>query len=267
MDTPDKLSGAEDSFENNKHNDLDFSPEMDKGFKRSETSKIEKRHKKAKKAVTIASEKEESTIYENIEIVQKNMEDSETKKLEEVLKRHFFFGNLSIEEIDMVIKNMFYAETGKESYVFKQLDSGTCFFVISQGSVDVIIDGQTKKTLNQYDYFGELALMYNAPRSAAIYAKEKCSFWVINKRAFTKVYSEIVTKVSKENQKFLETVDLFSHLTEQQKMNITGHMISQKFVDGEMLVNKGDQADSYFIIKEGSGNFFINNIFSRMYSR
>ena len=256
MDTPDKLSGAEDSFEDDKHNDGELDLEMHKGFNRSETSKIEERKKKGKKAVTIASEEERSKIYENIEIVQKNMEDSETKKLQEVLKRHFFFGNLSIEEIDMVIKNMFYAETQNESYVFKQLDNGSCFFVISQGSVDVIIDGQTKKTLNQYDYFGELALMYNAPRSADIQAKEKCCFWAINKKAFTKVYSEIVTKVSKENQKFLETVALFSSLTEQQKININGHMISQKFVDGEMLVNKGDQADSYFIIKEGSGKFF-----------
>ena len=51
-------------------------------------------------------------------------------------------------------------------------------------------------------------------------------------------------------------------MTEQQKINITSYMISQQFKNEEFLVRKGDQADSYYIIKEGTGKTFINNQFS-----
>ena len=141
-------------------------------------------------------------IHENITIVSKVMEKKVFKKIEKILKKHFFFGNLSSEEIEMVINNMFYAECDKDTFVFKQADKGSCFLVLAEGSVDVIIDGAIKKTLDEYDSFGDLALLYDAPRSASIYATKKSFFWAIDRKTFKEVYLEVVIKLSKENRIF-----------------------------------------------------------------
>ena len=62
---------------------------------------------------------------------------------------------------------------------------------------------------------------------------------------------EVTAKQFKENRDFLENVNIFSAMGENQKDSIAAAMISQKYPDGKVLVNKGDQADSYFMVKEG----------------
>jgi cGMP-dependent protein kinase len=99
--------------------------------------------------------------------------------------------------------------------------------------------------------FGELALLYNAPRSASIKCLVDSYFWVIDRTAFKNVVEEVTAKQFQENRTFLETAEIFSTMVENQKDSIAQAMISQKYNPGAELVSKGDQADSYFIIKEG----------------
>lgn len=99
--------------------------------------------------------------------------------------------------------------------------------------------------------FGELALLYNAPRSASIKCLVDSYFWVIDRTAFKNVVEEVTAKQFQENRKFLETAEIFSTMADGQKDSIAQAMISQKYNPGAELVSKGDQADSYFIIKEG----------------
>lgn len=99
--------------------------------------------------------------------------------------------------------------------------------------------------------FGELALLYNAPRSASIKCLVDSYFWVIDRTAFKNVVEEVTAKQFQENRTFLETAEIFSTMVENQKDSIAQAMISQKYNPGAELVSKGDQADSYFIIKDG----------------
>ena len=41
---------------------------------------------------------------------------------------------------------------------------------LAKGKVEVIVDGKSRTHLNEGVYFGDLALLYNAPRSATIKA-------------------------------------------------------------------------------------------------
>ena len=108
-----------------------------------------------------------------------------------------------------------------------------------------------KKTLSTGDTFGELALLYDAPRSASIKCNENSFFWVIDRINFKKIMEEVTKKQFVENRKFLNSVDLFSNMNDLQKDSITNSMVSMIYQPGQDLVSKGDQADSYFIIKSG----------------
>jgi cGMP-dependent protein kinase len=73
----------------------------------------------------------------------------------------------------------------------------------------VIINEKVKKELKQGDAFGELALLYSAPRSASIKAKENVSMWAIDRRTFRKAVEEMVSKEYEENRKFIENIKFF----------------------------------------------------------
>ena len=176
--------------ENSKQPDV-----VDKDFKRTDTKKLEKRQDKAKRKIGQMSVTEgQAKIPENITPVTKTMSDSEFDKINITLQNHFFFSTLANEERCTIIKHMFYTSTEKDTFVFKQHDKGFCFFIVAEGSVDVVIDGVNKKVLVEYDSFGDLALLYDAPRSASIYSSVKSYFWVIDRKTFKKVYNETVVR-------------------------------------------------------------------------
>lgn len=66
------------------------------------------------------------------------------------------------------------------------------------------------------------------------------------------MYIEIAHKQFKENRSFIDTVNFFDNMSAGQKDSIANTIITTRYKDKENLVNKGDQADSYFIIKEGA---------------
>jgi cGMP-dependent protein kinase len=72
---------------------------------------------------------------------------------------------------DIVVK-MFYCMVPAGEYIFKQNDKATSYFILENGQCQVIIHDEVKKTITQGQAFGELALLYNAPRSASIKAVE-----------------------------------------------------------------------------------------------
>ena len=145
---------------------------------------------------------------------------------------------------------MFYCVVKKDEYVFKQGDGATCFFIIDKGEVTVEIDGKAKKRMQNSEGFGDLALLYNAPRSASIRANVTTQFWAIDRKTFKKVVGEITAKQYVENRKFLNDVNFFESMTDSQKDAIASVLISQKFDKGKVIVSQGDQADSYYIIKK-----------------
>lgn len=72
-----------------------------------------------------------------------------------------------------------------------------------------------KKTLVAGQSFGELSLLYNAPRSASVKAIGDCAFWAIDRNSFRKVIEELSLKDYEENRKFIQNVKFFDSLTEE----------------------------------------------------
>jgi cGMP-dependent protein kinase len=83
-------------------------------------------------------------------------------------------------------------------------------YFIDKGQVKIIIDGKERKVLNAGECFGELALLYNAPRSASIKSIGKCELWGIDRETFKKVVQELAVIEFQENRKYLDKIDFFS---------------------------------------------------------
>lgn len=69
-----------------------------------------------------------------------------------------------------------------------------------------------RKVLIKGASFGELALLYNAPRSAGVKCLGNCSFWGIDRRTFKKTIEEMVSKEVPTNRTFMERVTFFNFM-------------------------------------------------------
>lgn len=138
---------------------------------------------------------------------------------------------------------------------------------IERGTLEVIVNEKPKRELRTGDGFGELALLYNAPRSASVRTLENCELWGIDRNTFRRAVEEMITKEYEENRKFIEAVRFFSKksvlifdflnysldaMSSEQKDSIASVLITLKFAKGQNIVNEGDPGSSFYIIKEGS---------------
>ena len=72
--------------------------------------------------------------------------------------------------------------TGK--VLMEQGGEGREFFVLIEGTADVIQDGRKVNSMGPGDFFGEIALVAKTPRTATIKATSPLRALVINDRAF-----------------------------------------------------------------------------------
>ena len=74
-------------------------------------------------------------------------------------------------------------------YVFRAGEIGRHMYFISRGTVEVIAaDGQTiLSTLSDGDFFGEIALLFQRPRTASIRAIDFCDMYSLDKETFERV--------------------------------------------------------------------------------
>jgi len=104
------------------------------------------------------------------------------------LRKFSIFGELSPKEIATWLKNLNYEKVyKKDEYVFKQGDAPDKFYVIVQGQCEIQRDGKSILALDKGDFFGELAVINDSPRSASIKATTELKLVSLSKLQFKKM--------------------------------------------------------------------------------
>lgn len=141
--------------------------------------------------------------------------------------------------------------------IIVQGDIGDVFYLIEQGEVDVYIkkkgeEGEIKvHTYNPGDAFGELAIMYNAPRAATCRCSTDVKLWALDRTSF-KVIVVAATMIKREvYQGFLQKVPILSSLNEGEVMTLADSLAEEKYAKGETVCTQGEEGNYFYIIKEG----------------
>ena len=102
----------------------------------------------------------------------------------DALGRAPLFEGLSRGELQNLAKATEDLEVEDGKVLCREGETAQEFFVIVDGEVDVTKDGRHLATLSGGDFFGEIALIEDVPRTATVTAKSPLRFFVLTRQAF-----------------------------------------------------------------------------------
>merc|ERR1711970_1589293 len=190
--------------------------------------------------------------------------DEQRTRLNTACNKVLLFNRLETEQFNTVLDAMFEfpAEPGQK--IIAEGDDGDNFYVIENGVYDVykqINDEEAK--VASYDNkgsFGELALMYNAPRAATVTSVDGGTLWALDRQTYTRIIVRANAKKRRTYEQFIETVHLLKTLEEFERQKIADAMEPKKFEDGDMIIEQGDtKTDYFYFVMDGEVRFTIRD--------
>ena len=123
--------------------------------------------------------------------------------------------NILFKDLDQMQKNQLYESMfekevgpGKSEVIMNQGEEGDLYYIIDSGTVDFIVDGNVVGSGKPGDSFGELALMYFAPRAATVKATSPCVLWCMDRNTFRSFVLTTGSETRTKQKEFLKSVEL-----------------------------------------------------------
>ena len=141
--------------------------------------------------------------------------------------------------------------------VIKQGDDGSELFVVENGvlSCTKVFSGQSQPTfLKKYepgDAFGELALLYNAPRAATITADVDCLLWCLDRETFNHIVKDSSRKRREKYESFLTKVKILKNMEPYERSVLSDAFVEERYNAGDFIIRQGEEGDKFYLIEEG----------------
>jgi CRP-like cAMP-binding protein len=198
--------------------------------------------------------------------------EEEKSRIAEAIRASVMFQNITDEQREMIFGVMEPITVKKGTWVIKQGSVGDRFYIVDTGRFEVRIipdgeednDGSGGNVVHVYEgshekhahpSFGELALMYSAPRAASIISQTDGHLWALHRYAFRQVLAQQTYRT--ELMSRLRHLELFQNLSTDNMKKIAAAMDDVTFCRGECIIEQGKPGESMYIISSGTCGKYV----------
>lgn len=167
------------------------------------------------------------------------------------------FSGLDESELNIVIDAMDIKEAKNSEVVITQGDDGDVLYLLGNGLLDchwVLKKGEEPtflKTYNPGEAFGELALLYNAPRAATITAKVDSTLYSLDWETFNAIVKDQARKKRDLFEGALKKVKILTSISAYERSQIADAIRTDTYQNGEIIIKEGDPGNVFYMIMEG----------------
>ncbi len=168
------------------------------------------------------------------------------------------FSTLEKYDQDIVITAMEIKTYQAGDSVIKEGDDGEELFIVSTGKLrctKIFPDSPEPKFLKDYtsgEVFGELALMYNAPRAASIEAIEESVCFSLDRDTFNHIVKTAAIERRKKYDGFLQKIEILSTLSPYEREKICDCLNTEYFKKDDLIIREGEEGNKFYLIQGGT---------------
>jgi cAMP-dependent protein kinase regulator len=187
------------------------------------------------------------------------LSDEQVKRLNASVTKNFLFSNLDDDSLHSVLSCLQEKHVPANTDIIVQGDEGDFFYVLESGEVEIIKDGQSLGKSGAGVSFGELALMYNAPRAATVRATSNCVLWALDRLTFRRVLLHKTASKRSMYETFLKEVPVLKVLGPYELSKLADALNSETYEANETVVREGDTGDNFYLIESGTAQVARND--------
>jgi len=168
------------------------------------------------------------------------------------------FNALDENELNIVLDAIEIVEVVDGTVVIKEGDQGDCMYVLSEGSLKCtkIFSGQTQPThLKDYvpgEGFGELALLYNAPRAATITATADSIVMKLDRGTFNHIVKDSAQRKREKYDNFLQSVAILQSMDPYERSKLGDAVREERFAEGDFIIKQGTAGETFYMLVDGT---------------
>jgi cAMP-dependent protein kinase regulator len=183
--------------------------------------------------------------------------EAQYKRISQCVVHSFMFNSLDEKDLQTVIDAMEEKRFSSGETVINQGENGEVLYIIESGSLDcfkVFNKDEDEKYLKSYnpgETFGELALLYNAPRAATIRTTEDCVLWALDRETFNHIVKDAAMKKRAKYESFLSSVEILKSIDSYEITQISDALKVENYKAGDQIIKIDEDGDKFFILEDG----------------
>jgi len=177
----------------------------------------------------------------------------------ECVGKNLLFETMNKEQKLAIIDRMFKTFVKEDEELIVQGTEGDEFYVIDQGSFDVIVNGEKVAELGRGKCFGELALLYDAPRNATVKATAASVVWSVQRGVFRSALQTLYERSDAQHVKLLRNLEIFNSLLTNELHLISDACTEHAYESGDHIIKEGQKGDRFYMIMEGEAIWSKSN--------
>lgn len=194
-------------------------------------------------------------------------------RLRKAVSSNFLFAHLAEEQAVQVLGALQEKPLPKAGMrVITQGDVGDYFYVVEQGQFDIFVNptgtieagieglGNKVATVGPGGSFGELALMYNAPRAATVVSTEPSLLWALDRVTFRRILMDAAFQRRRMYEGFLSEVPLLESLETYERSKIADALEAVRYSAGSTIIQMGAKGEDFFLIESGTAEVYKDNL-------
>lgn len=218
------------------------------------------------------SDNDEQTVFSSACLCPQIKPRVAAKHISAALKENFLFKGLAEDVLYKVADRMAFKGFAAGSTILQQGDTPNAddhMYLLDSGSVEVVISGIVDQAIiaaNEMEdvhaeghethiskhpgwVFGDIALLFNTPRTASVVARTNVTVWALDRQSFERL---VIKKAPGARLlRFMRELPLLKILPDNELIAVVGRLTERMFEDGDYLTRIGERGDELYIIRHG----------------